>query len=356
MTIEIKVLNPNTEADYRQLLANAPAAMFNHSLLYRKFLQKILIDAEDHYLLAYEAGELMAALPLFLKHGYLGSVVNSLPFYGSHGSVVAKSNAGKSVIKALLDAYSAFCDNREVISSILIESPIDPNKKIYSSYKSDYVDARIGQITVLPEPCAMHEVEDRLLSLYHQKTRNIVRKGLKSGFIVRHDGSQKTFEELHALHDENIRSIGGEAKPWEVFEAIRDIFQYDKDYRIYIAICDEQIVCALLVFYFKGIVEYFTPVTLKSYRKHQPLSLLIFIAMRDAVIERGSTHWNWGGTWLSQDGVYQFKSRWGTTDYPYRYHIKANRGSSFFQNKNKSDFLSGYPYFYIVPFTVLDNS
>lgn len=356
MTIEIKVLNANTEADYRQLLATAPAAMFNHSLLYRKFLQKILIDTEDHYLLAYEAGELIAALPLFLKRGYLGSVVNSLPFYGSHGSVVAKPNAGKSVTQALLDAFTDFCDKREVISSTLIESPIDPNKEIYSSYQSDYFDARIGQITALPEQCGSHEVEDRLLSLYHQKTRNIVRKGLKGNFVVSHDGSQKTLEGLHALHEENIRNIGGEAKPWPVFEAIRDVFEYDEDYRIYIATHNKQIVCALLVFYFKGMVEYFTPVTLKSYRSHQPLSLLIFIAMRDAVVERGSTHWNWGGTWLSQDGVYQFKSRWGTTDYPYRYHIKAHRGASFFQDKHKSDFLNGYPYFYTVPFSALDSA
>ena len=354
MSIEIKVLNSNTEADYRQLLVAAPAAMFNHSLRYRKFLQKILSDAEDHYLLAFEAGELIAALPLFLMHGHLGSVVNSLPFYGSHGGVVAKPNASKSVTQALLIAFTDFCDKRQVICSTLIESPIDPCKEIYSSYQSDYFDERIGQITTFPEQRGGHEVEESLLSLYHQKTRNIVRKGLKGGFVVSHDGSQKTLEALHALHEENIGGIGGIAKPWSVFEAIRDVFEYDEDYRIYIATHNGQIVCALLVFYFKGMVEYFTPATLESYRSHQPLSLLIFIAMRDAVVERGSTHWNWGGTWLSQDGVYQFKSRWGTTDYPYRYHVKAYRGASFFHDKHKSDFLNSYPYFYTVPFSALE--
>ena len=26
--------------------------------------------------------------------------------------------------------------------------------------------------------------------------------------------------------------------------------------------------------------------------------------------KRGMTRWNWGGTWLSQDGVYRFKKGW----------------------------------------------
>ena len=59
------------------------------------------------------------------------------------------------------------------------------------------------------------------------------------------------------------------------------------------------------------------------YRSEQPLSVLIFRAMQDAIKEKGSKHWNWGGTWKSQHGVYRFKSRWGAHDNKYRYHIKT---------------------------------
>lgn len=354
MAIQIKVLNSNLEADYLQLLADAPAAMFNHSLRYRKFLQQILGDAENHYLLAYKEGELVASLPLFLKQGPLGSAVNSLPFYGSNGGLLAKSSACESVVSALFAAFTDFCEEREVICSTLIESPIDPQKELYGSYSSDYLDERIGQVTKLPEQAESTIVEQRLLGIYHQKTRNMVRKGLKGGFEVGHDGSHKTLKALHTIHKENIRSIGGLAKSWSVFEAIRDVFEYGEDYRIYTASHHGKIVSALLIFYFKGIVEYFTPATLEAYRSHQPLSLLIFKAMRDAIVERGATHWNWGGTWISQDGVYQFKSRWGTTDHPYRYHIRIYRGLSYFHGKHKVDLLKGYPYFYTLPFSALE--
>ena len=356
MAIEIKVLNTDTEEDYRQLLAAAPGAMFNHSLRYRQFLQRILRDAEDHYLLAYEAGELISALPLFIKQGPLGAVVNSLPFYGSHGGVLTRPDISASATQALFEEFMDVCRNRNAICSTLIESAIEENKEIYGDYPSDFLDNRIGQITTLPERGENFEVEERLLSLYHQKTRNMVRKGIKGGFVVSHDGSQNTIEAIHAMHEENIRCVGGLAKSWSVFEAIRDVFVYDEDYRIYTAIHDGEIVSALLVFYFKGMVEYFTPTTLEAYRSQQPLSLLIFTAMRDAVVERGATHWNWGGTWLSQDGVYRFKSRWGTTDYPYRYHVNTYRGASFFHGKLKADLLAGYPYFYTVPFTALEQA
>jgi len=356
MVLEIKVLNADLEEDYRQLLADAPAAMFNHSLRYRKFLQQILCDAEDHYMLSYEAGELCAALPIFHKSGPLGTVVNSLPFFGSHGGVVAKPNIRKSAIVSLLDAFSDFCKNQEAICSTLIESPIDFGKEIYRTYSANFYDERIGQMTTLPVQGEKIEVEKSLMNLFHQKTRNMVRKGLKGGFEVSHDGSRNTFEALHSLHEESLRGIGGIAKPLQIFYAISNVFIYDEDYRIYTATHNGEIVSALLVFYFKGMVEYFTPATKEAYRSYQPLSMLIFIAMRDAVIERAAKCWNWGGTWITQDGVYQFKSRWGTTDHSYRYHVKLYKDLCCIEGISKTDLLKSYPYFYTVPFSTLEQA
>jgi hypothetical protein len=84
------------------------------------------------------------------------------------------------------------------------------------------VDERIGQITKLPEPSSSVErIENELLALYHQKTRNMVRKGMKSGFSVSHSDSEKVMEALHRIHDENILAAGGIPKPRHVFEAIK---------------------------------------------------------------------------------------------------------------------------------------
>lgn len=353
MTLIVKRYRPNLAGDYDRLLSESAVAMFNHSLRFRDFLLRIIPNSEDHYLLAYDDGELVAALPTFMTNGPYGAVVNSLPFYGSHGGFVYKENTDSMAFDALLEELSQLCAKNDAFSCTLIESPWESDKKRYGKFKANLFDKRIGQITALPEKITDDLVEKCLMDLYHQKTRNMVRKGAKSDFIVSHDHSLSTLMALHALHDENIRGIGGQSKPFGVFEAIADVFRYDQDYRIYTARKDGKITSALLVFYFKDTVEYFTPATLEEYRSEQPLSLLIFRAMRDAIVERDARQWNWGGTWLNQHGVYQFKAKWGTKDFPYNYYTKV-KSMDKLSPINKNSILEDYPYFYCLPFSALD--
>jgi lipid II:glycine glycyltransferase (peptidoglycan interpeptide bridge formation enzyme) len=116
---------------------------------------------------------------------------------------------------------------------------------------------------------------------------------------------------------------------------------------LYLADLNGTLIAALLLLYFNRTVEYYTPVVRMGYRTLQPLSLLIFTAMKDA-LRRGFIYWNWGGTWLTQDGVYRFKSRWNTRDYPYYYYTTIYRNSILKLTKQK--LLEEYPYFYVLLF------
>ena len=100
-------------------------------------------------------------------------------------------------------------------------------------------------------------------------------------------------------------------------------------------------------FYFNKTVEYFTPADFIRHRRTQALALVIYEAMKDAM-KKGYKNWNWGGTWLSQDGVYDFKKRWGTTEHPYFYYTQIfNQGNYF---SKKSFLTSDYRGLYVVPF------
>jgi hypothetical protein len=67
----------------------------------------------------------------------------------------------------------------------------------------------------------------------------------------------------------------------------------------------------------------------------------------------GYKYWNWGGTWHSQTNLYRFKSRFGAKDYEYYYLININNKDIL--NSTKEILLNEYPYFYTVPFSVLNN-
>ena len=68
-------------------------------------------------------------------------------------------------------------------------------------------------------------------------------------------------------------------------------------------------------------------------------------------IERGYERWNWGGTWLSQEGVRRFKNKWAAQDVPYRYYTQVNDMSVL--ERTPRELLEAYPGFYLVPFNEL---
>ncbi len=328
-----------------------------HSLLFAsnryRLLLKEFLQAEDYYLLLLnDTNDILGALPLFIKYNdRFGPIVNSLPFYGSNGAIIA-SDGESGVRNELIRSYRSFLEEIDCAVATLITSPFEQQPEEYERLLlPTFTDKRIGQLT--PLPIDNDTIDEQLMSMYHQKTRNLVRKAIKSGLVVSSESNPEVLNFLIETHHENLSEIGGQAKPTRFFYLIPEYFEYDKDYRIYYAYKGNQLAAALLLFYFNRTVEYFTPVVKKEYRSEQPLSLLIYRAMTDAA-KAGYLWWNWGGTWLSQEGVYHFKRRWGTEDKPYYYYVNVRRDSIL--SACKAELLDAYPYFYVVPFDCLSSS
>lgn len=347
MSCRIIILDDNLEGEYEKFILEFDKTMIYASSKYKKLLREFLA-ADDVYFVAIGAGgEIVGVLPTFLKRdNIVGNIINSLPFYGSNGGVITHDQTGM-VTKELLDSFYEFAVQHKCISSTIIVSPFEKDLSQYEDKnRYTYRDSRIGQITLLPAMTA--DVSDVVMNTIHSKTRNMVRKAEKSGVVVQRDLTPSNLDFLVKTHHENMAEIGGIAKPDKFFSLIPDCFEYGKDYCIYSANLDGVPIAAVLLFFFNKTVEYFTPVIVKEYRSTQPLSLIIFKAMCESVIN-GFENWNWGGTWLSQGGVYDFKKRWGTRDLPYFYYTKI------FDNKllklSKQDFLEKYPFFYVIPFS-----
>lgn len=359
MSLELTELTAKHRADYEELLQVCPWAMVYHALTYRSFLKDFLpSSAEDHYLLVFDHSQLVGALPCFLIDGPHGVVVNSLPFFGSHGSLLLRPGANSATASILAEGLMDLCRSRNVSFATVIDTPFSNYEELFNrAMDFQFRDQRIGQFTPLPEADTPQQVAESLLALYHQKTRNIVRKALRSGLTFGHDRSQQTLDALHAIHEANILSIGGIPKPRSFFTSITSQLSYDKDYRIYTARTGTgEIVSALMLLYFKDTVEYFVPATLEGWRTAQPLSALIYLAMLNAVLERRSRKWNWGGTWLTQDGVYRFKSRWGTRDYPYHYYTRVFPDTRIVKKLTSKELIYSYQWFYTVPFAALGDT
>lgn len=351
MSLSVERLLPEIETEYDNFIKSIPRALFYSSIGYRNLLKHFLA-AEDYYFVARnQAGRIVGVLPSFIKDvPGKGCVANSLPFYGSYGGVLTENSEG-DVVCTLLTYFQEFVTKRRCISSTVILSPFDKNLLEYEACTGFSVsDVRIGQMTELPIS-GDNPIEKVMLAL-HSKTRNMVRKAEKLGIIITSDQHSSDFDFLAQIHLQNMKCIGGIAKPPYFFELVKNLFRYNIDYKLYMAWLDKKPIAALLLFYFNGTVEYFTPVIVKEYRSMQPLSLLIYTAMVDAVI-KGFKWWNWGGTWLTQAGVLQFKRSWGAIDMPYSYFTTISDQSVL--KRAKMELLTDYPYFYVVPFSHLQS-
>ncbi|MBX3662280.1 MAG: GNAT family N-acetyltransferase [Burkholderiales bacterium] len=318
-----------------------------------------LIYSSRHYikLIAHETGStarwitvsdesgLRGALPLLIKNGALGPVVNSLAYYGSNGGVMTKGDDTEAKLAAIR-AFTAFCEQADACASTLITNPLLGDHALYETHLPyDLRDERIGQFTVFP----LDQQANSLMRLFADPRPRNIRKAQRSGVQVTASQSSDAIAFLHATHDQNIKSIGGLPKRLAFFERIPELLPADS-WKIYLAEHEGKRIAALLLLYYNLTVEYYTPCVVEEHRPLQALPLMIYQAMVDAM-KAGYRQWNWGGTWLSQGGVYAFKKKWGTTDIPYYYFTRVR--SSAVRVATRDTLLREYPGFFVLPFSNL---
>jgi len=344
--ISITTLDSGLESSYRTFVESADNALIYHSLAYRDFI-KDLLNVTPLYRVAVDTHRnIHGILPLAKCQGSLGTVLNALPFYGANGGFLTDS---PNTLTLLKQDYKALVNNLDIVSSTIISNPLDILD--YSDVAADLRDERIGQFTSLPN---LSEADDKtiseaLMSRYHQKTRNMVRKAEKLGISITVE-DHKAVDFLEKIHNENMNALGVTPKPKEFFKLFQLHFQHGRDWNIYTAKHDGNRIAAMLVFYFKKITEYYVPAISEPHRDKQGLSLIIHKAMCDSV-RLGHQWWNWGGTRGSMHGVYRFKSRWGAEDRPYAFYTAIRDQKILLQS---AEVLSqSYPHVFVAPFSAL---
>ncbi|MBX6322467.1 MAG: peptidoglycan bridge formation protein FemAB, partial [Rhodospirillaceae bacterium] len=80
-------------------LAGRPEATLYHSVRYARFLEALL-GARIEHRVAMRGGAVAGVLPLMSREGPFGTVLNSLPFFGSYGGVIAADEAAAAALWA----------------------------------------------------------------------------------------------------------------------------------------------------------------------------------------------------------------------------------------------------------------
>ena len=145
---------------------------------------------------------MVGALPLFIKYGKFGPVINSLPFFGSHGGLLQNNEDDHNVSQAIHKELDRIINELKALSCTLISSPLQKNLSFYESFNFNFHDERIGQITSLITGLDKEQVKQDLKKMCHQKTRNMINKAEGIEFKISHSSSNKNFKTLHKIHEE----------------------------------------------------------------------------------------------------------------------------------------------------------
>lgn len=339
--IEVAPLSAQAVPAYRDFVARMPGALVYHSLAYRDLLIDHL-GCRQEYLVATDGPSVRGVLPLLWTGDDSARVYNSLPFYGSHGSVLADDPEAEA---ALISAYDERATATGTLAATMISNPFIARQPPTPAH--NLTDERISQVTDLPEPPG----EEAVLDFIESSARRNVLKARRAGIVATSDAGQ--LPAVGAIHRENIEALGGRPKDPGFFDAVPRHFDAGTEFDVHVALLDNEMVAGLLVFYFGGTVEYFTPAVHHDHRSDQPLALLLVEAMVTAT-RRGCRRWNWGGTWTSQDGVFRFKRKWGARDRRYRYYVQLNDESLL--ETSTDELQARFGHFYIVPFSALRSS
>jgi hypothetical protein len=286
-------------------------------------------------------GAPLAALPFVTKHSAIGSVINSLPYFGTCSSVVGTASATN--VADLVQALLAYARAAGVAAVTLVDDW--RSNRFADLLGADFVTSRSNQFVRLRDLVGRRPIES-----YHQKTRNMVRKAEKLGLTCRlatPATADADIDGLAATHRENMANLGGIAKPDAFFNRLRDPAQPLGPHALYVAMQEGRACGYLLNFYCGDTVEYYMPAVPVADRFAQPLSLLIDQAITDAVAD-GFAYLNFGGTWPTQTDLRHFKIRWGSSESTYCYYTYIL--DSTILGHSREALLNAFPYFFVAPF------
>ena len=351
---EIEVNTSHDFNNYSNLLMKASESTISMTKHYIDFIAHNL-HAESHVLAIKENDRMLGAIPITLKrNSNFGNIINSGPYFGSYGGLVVNPDLTplmKIEVKVrLLRFLDNFAIRNNCVLTMIDASPFDRDQIFYfQNMNFRFLDRRIAQITLIPNMNNIHSFSERFSS----SCRRAIRKAEKEKLVTREVFSKsKELDEFYAIYKDNIISKGGSVRDKWFFEKAFEAFPKNTVSLQYI-LYNEKLIAGIFILYYKNIIQYTQPAIHHDYRHLAATNLLVYKGMEQGAL-KGYAYYNFGGTWESQNEVYNFKRSFGADDYAYYYFIKTYLDTSDLMKLSPEELEKEYPGFYVIPFRELN--
>ena len=127
--IRVEKLTPAFGRRYQKFLRSDPTCLVYASLEFRDFLLKAVGGTSTVLMALDEQDQIVGTLCYFVSCSSFGTVINSMPWYGSHGSCIVRGNFPEDVRCALIMRFREITEQPDVLSATVILTPDEENKK-----------------------------------------------------------------------------------------------------------------------------------------------------------------------------------------------------------------------------------
>lgn len=291
------------ESRWDAFVEMAPGATFFHRAAWRRILEEEL-GHPCHYLYAERQGAITGILPLAeIRSRLFGHALISTPFC-VYGGVVAADSDSEARLTA---AASRLADELAVdyleLRNLEVRHHGWPVKDLYVSYTKP-----------------IHPDNERNFKEIPARPRNKIRKGIRNGLQVRHDGDLADFYKVYA---ESVRNLGTPVLSRNYYARVQQAF--GEDCEITLVSHEGHPVATVMSFYFRDQVHTYYAGSVKRARGLAANAFMYWAVMQRAA-ERGMRVFDFGRS-KQGTGSGDFKRFWGfqSRPLPYAYYlVRAN--------------------------------
>ncbi len=315
MPIRIERINTAASAEWDSYVdAHAGGTPF-HLTAWGKTLREVFGYTDRSMAARGTDGRIEGVLPLFEVDNFMtGRVLISSPF-AVYGGILADSSE-------VLDALGA--EARRLG---------EERGAQYIELRNCREEQRIGATPVDRYATFVQHVspmtDEELLATVSKKTRNMVRKALKSPFSARPAASMDTF---YALMCHNYRRLGTPIFPRRFFDSLARNYGAAVDLREILV--EDKVAAAAFNFLYKGSMHTYYAASAPEFLNLAPNNFMYFEFLRWSG-QNGFQEFDFGRS-KKESGTWEFKRHWGTTirELPYEVVLIRRKDPPNFSPKN----------------------
>lgn len=279
-----------------------PQVLGYHHPAYQRMLGTILGDHLHCLAVVTPEAGLCGVLPFRVANSPHGRVLNAFPFFGCTGMVAAKHGA-PDVLSALMRGFQICAHRGDVFTATLYSPCGDDPMPLIAAASADAVVVKFGQSLDLASP-----------TVWPTKRRADIARAKRRGYAVR-GGRAADAPRLAELYTANCAGRMP-MKPSAWIDGTLALSENVQALRWLVAEHDGVIQAGLLYGLGPVTASYILPCVAQDERTHQPMALLLDVAIASAKGE-GARVWNFESSPSWNDPVFKYKQRWGAAAYAF---------------------------------------